>query len=878
MLLWNKKKPIAKGLTVFYLITILLSSLSLAAEGDPYQLEAYTGTSDYKGKIKTIAFTDIGSSPAKDDIVHMAALGVLRATENSKYSPNAGLTRQDAVKYLVRQMGKEGDAPQKTFQAGYLATAVAEGILTQAEATALGTVSATDQTAIDDKVQAAGDVWAADMNLTAADITAKETALRQSLADQYTWGKTITNEEIAPWVARMNKLDPQNGPDISKSYNFGDYKAIAPDKLPFVEAVVDAGLMGPDSQGNFKPKSAITKGQFASLMAKMDDNFLEARGYQYRDGRVDKVDKATNFTDISVDNLEDKAMAQVDIKINEKPLDSNGFVVYKKGKLNNHKGLVKNDYMRYYINKNGQVEYAEVHDYPLTSKRVELMEITPEEMLVKDLATGAKTRYPIDKRVNYFINDIHVFQKDFLEGMEAHIKIRNGKLIEVNGIADEGEPGMVDTGTHFTGGKVLYVKPSTNQLTVKNEEGLEKTFTLKAFVPIFKQGKAVDLAQIKAGDIVRFEFDQTAMKDPTEVYVAAEHKQIQRFIKGRLALYDPQGKKALLENIYEFQDTKWVKNEDNKSFNLDEDVVAYVEGQPIPADKLKNYQGKDVYLATRSDYGDEMAAHFVVKSGYEKKYADDIQDIAYGNQRLKVDYNDITYNDGTIIIKDGRLIDPYSLEKKDSVMVYTYDGNKAAIVAVNNPPLPEGFAFLRGRVDSLKAYSYDMRYFDALENEKWQGYKNERKTLKLSEDTQIMDLRAGIPPTGQAITVDQFTARRNEINPSSKSYVGKMTYAVMDGDTALAVTVVDTNDVAQIVTIGTVKSVDATGKKMTLSGAKDWSPFTQKWRSNTSNLNIDISKATVVKNKKPVALSSLNAGDKLYLLRRNDNGYIVVVE
>lgn len=859
------------------IVITLLAANAYAADTAPYQFEEYTGNLDYKGKIKNMSILDIGNHWAKDDIVHLSGLGIIRATESSNFRPSSDMTRKEALKYLVRQRGKEGDAAAQTFEAGYLAIAQTEGIITPEEAASMSSLTAAETASLDTQLVALREKMEANIDTEEADIVAAEAALRKSYADSRTWNKPLTKQEAALWIARNIGATPQSGTDIQKVYTFNDYAQIDLDKVPYIEALAEEGIVRGDSKGNFSPRSSIDRGEFASLMVKTDDKFLEARGNSYKDGKVDTIEKATNYTTIKLDNLEDKSISQVDIVLNDAPAQNSGFVVYKDGKLRDHKALVKDDYLRYYVDTKGKVVYAEVHDYPITTKTVTLANIG-EDITVKDLKTGLKTKYPLDVRANLFVNDIHVFKKDFLEGMEAKIKIRNGKIVEINGIVDEGEPGIVDRGTHFSGGKVLYTDPKNKKITLKNEDGIEKTFTIKPYTPINKQDRAIEISQIKPGDIIRLEFDSLDMSDPSRLNVAAQDKQIERFVKGKLAQYDARGEKALLENVYTFEGNAWTKAEAAKTFNLDDTVLAYVEGQPIRPEQLKDYQGRDIYLATRSDFGDEVASQFIVKSGYEKKYIDHIQDIAYGNQQMKIDFADVSYNDGTIIIKDGRLIDPYSLEAKDNVQVYTYGDNAAAIIAVDNPAVPSNFAFVRGRIDSMTKYTVDMRYYDALENQNWQTYKNERKTISLNEDTAIKDLRLKTPLTGQSITVDEFTKRRTDINPSSANYLRQNAYSVIHDGVALAVSVVDAADTSQIVTSGKIESIDASGGKIVIKDGKDWSPFTEKWRTNTAKINLDISKATFIKNKKAVALSELTPEDKLYVLRRNDKGYIVVIE
>ena len=54
----------------------------------------------------------------------------------------------------------------------------------------------------------------------------------------------------------------------------------------------------------------------------------------------------------------------------------------------------------------------------------------------------------------------------------------------------------------------------------------------------------------------------------------------------------------------------------------------------------------------------------LLKSGSSMEYKDRVQDIDYGTGQMVVDTNSFNYHEGTIVIKDNRLVDPLNYRPK----------------------------------------------------------------------------------------------------------------------------------------------------------------------------------------------------------------------
>ncbi len=65
------------------------------------------------------------------------------------------------------------------------------------------------------------------------------------------------------------------------------------------------------------------------------------------------------------------------------------------------------------------------------------------------------------------------------------------------------------------------------------------------------------------------------------------------------------------------------------------------------------------------------------------EYKDRVQDIDYGTGQMVVDTNSFNYHEGTIVIKDNRLVDPLNLDLNQNIYLvsdYRYGSRGASVV------------------------------------------------------------------------------------------------------------------------------------------------------------------------------------------------------
>lgn len=861
-----------------------------AEEVKPYDIESLEGTKDYKDKKNNIDFNDLDSHWSKDSIFHMAGLDVYRGSGNKKFGPEEKLTRDEALAGLIKAMGRQDEAialqkPGETYWGqGYVDLAKQLGIVTAEETQTIEQIPDNIADQIDERVAENMINYEKDLDYTDAELTDIENNMKNDYTRDYTWEKSVDREQVAAWVARAKEIEPKPWSEIEKIYNLKDWENIDRNHLPFVEQILDQGIFTADAKGYFKPDDTMTKAELATVLKRIDGEWLEKRGYTEGYAQIQSIGSQISYEGpekitekiYNIDTLDDKSYKRLKSKKSPSGKYDTGFIVYKDGKLGFEDRLETSDYIKYYL-KNGKVEFVEVETRPSTHIRGIIKSIDDKIYTIENLDTKAVEAFQLDPRANLFVNDLKAFPNDFIPGLEVKAEIKGGKIVMLNGVANKGEAGKIEKKTRYIKGKVIFTDPKKRTLTLDSDELNGTEVTLDAYTPIIKDEKAIPLDQVKPGDFVRLELDEYDNDKPSKVYVGYEDKQVENFIKGTLGPFTLKGDKVVVEDPLYYDGVTWSGSDEQKQYPLSSEVKTYFKGYEIPPEKMSDYQGKEVYIVTEKHFGDEVANHVFIKEGYERTYDDKIQDIAYGAQRLKIAYTDVLYNEGTVILKDGRRIDPYNLEKGDSIKVYTDEKGSAAFITVHNPPTSEGYRLVKDKIDKQTKYSFDFVNYDEIENQKWKDINDTRDTFQLSDETRVYDLRKDTDDAKRAISVDDFTKYRNEVITSDKSFVDKQAYAVLKGDMAIAVSITDPDAASQIITIAEIESKDDKTKTFSLKNAKDWSEFTGTWMDNNTGLMVNGATMLVVKGDRAVDFDKVQTGDQVYLMRWNDYGFVMLI-
>lgn len=891
-----------QALVCLLIFTLIFSSLSLAYAQTYDGLTQYEGVQNYKALYNNISFSDIGTHWAKDSINRMSALSITRGLGASRYNPNGTISREEALALIIRLMGLESEAQLQGqsmidnrdtggvkvletgdyWADGYIRLATNIGIVVPEEARVIEALSENEKTALASNLENRMTAYENNEKLNGTHINNIRNQLQKKLEKGYTWKKLASREQVAVWVARAAKLSPITGQSQQMIYNLNDWNSINTANIPLIEAVLQKGIMKGNEKKNFQPKGSVTRAEMATIIDNIHLDTLNNQGYTIKTGIVERIDTLTQSMDgttnrkkIFIIKNDDSTSSAITVQESDKEIYNRGFVAYKNGEIVFPSEIVGHDYIRYYINSESNVVFVEA----LSKERIEI------EGLIQDISEEQDTitikdyydrmySFKIAEGVNVRVNDQWARLEDLLYGQEVTLKISNGNIVDIHGYIDMGEPEYIHPGERIVIGKVLYIDKKEGKVTLTDDNG-QQEHIIDPFTPVVKNNMNVGINSIKEGDIIRLEFDQYKGNMPIKVYIAQPDRQIVNLYKADIVGYNPSRNEIILQNPAYYDNTKWKNTTQDTKLILSSDSSIYINGRAITKELLKSYLGREAYIATSDSFGKEEAIKLVFKAGYEKKYYDSIQNIAFGDGKLKVDYNEMYFDESTIIIKDGKLIHPYNLKKDDDVFVISHgtSTHTASLISVEGIE-DTGLVVYRGRIDDITQYGFELYNIDIIEGTEKDTKR--RRTFDISEDTKIIDTRED---EVIEVTVEEFTNSRflkDRYRRDEENYIREYAYAIGYGDMVLAIDIIDRDKEGQVVSAASIKSIDRQEDMITLKDIRDWNNFRESWNVNKTEIDLDVKEALFIKNGRPATLNEIRNGDSLYIIRRNDFGYIII--
>lgn len=230
--------------------------------------------------LSNLDFSDLKNTNAwsKPAIYEAGALEIIKGFMNAgrRFDRTAAVTREEALSIVYRAAGREAQA----YTAGV----------------ALNNVRADKKT---DMLQVLYDGF---LQLAANDGLITQQQLADALdADQASLENTsfkrkgaVQRQEMAFWFSKALNLQPLEGQQEMLS-NYLDWRSADPEKIPYIEAVLQNRIMNGDGRGRFNPLSPVTREQAAQIIKNAEEKVLAALGYEKRAGTIESISKTTDY-------------------------------------------------------------------------------------------------------------------------------------------------------------------------------------------------------------------------------------------------------------------------------------------------------------------------------------------------------------------------------------------------------------------------------------------------------------------------------------------------------------------------------------------------------------------------------------------------------
>lgn len=538
------------------------------------------------------------------------------------------------------------------------------------------------------------------------------------------------------------------------------------------------------------------------------------------------------------------------------------------------------------------------------SGTIEVIDIINRQITILDWDNKLHT---IDLPKETKITDIY-FDQEVIATIKDKITIKL-ELIEED---DPTRDGYIIPGTKFRVGTVLF---ATNQdieiITTKDRE----KYKIDPFsTTLFKRGVVAELRQLKEGDRVLLTFDDPYSGIVSEIKIEDEEKHIQGVLKGKIEMVDERNKEIIISEPKVLNGGVWTGTVQKTKIKLGSGNI-YEGSKKLTLANLQKRKGLEAYIAYENSFGKQTVGKMLIKAGPSMEYKDLLANIDYGNGQMVVNTNMFSFNQGTIVVKDNRLVDSLNLNQyQDIYLVSDYKNGirQASVVSI------EGTTLLEDRIDQSKLLVYKGKIEDILDYKLIlgnNGYKLDKTILSttgfianpgaeeliFTEETHIYDseLKKAIPTKSflDSKYMDLIDIKDKDLKDRLEKdyYKNKPAYIVARetelGKEILAINLIpqETNTYNQTVimdysSIGEIKTIDQATKTLALAQTNNYNNLTKRWEKGTDE-TLDLSKAIVIVNDKPTPLEELykiRKGSKAYLVKQKQSStsttYILLIE
>ncbi|EGD53054.1 S-layer domain-containing protein [Thermoanaerobacter ethanolicus JW 200] len=847
------------------IILFVLNSVYTYASDNP----VYYGTDNVQSIYYNMSFKDIKDSFAKNDIMKMTALSVIRGGGSQKFYPKSYLKREEAIAYIVRLMGLEEQVQKTPISSS---TAVGGSNPPTANSNQTGQNNASSQSG--PKV----DSWAQGI----IDVAAKNNLLRkEDMALDFT--ANATREEVAYWIAKGLNLAPIYGKDLQKVYAFSDAKSFNTDYMPYIEAVLKSGIMTGYYDSKFGPKDNITREQMASVLSRAFNLGYNLMGYSIINATVQDIlyeevagKNSIKKTFVLLNNKGQNEYIVVQRTYSSKGIVHNSdFLTISNGVPSFSDSIEKGDNVNFYIS--GQnVIFAEKNPVFQSTLYGEIKDISASNITLTS-ESGVEYVFSYNPNTKIYINDYPASIKDLRYGQIATVYLNGNTAYAINVDYEDLGSGKIDTGSRQVTGSIMAIDKQDNGINIKLDNG--QFYSIAYDVPIIKDGNTVSLSSIKEGDYVNLYFDDPYTNAPIKVLVENGYHKVYYIIRGNLGSLLASNNSISINNVEKYYQGTWQSANNFAYYPLDEAKI-YYNGFEVSKEDLKNYKGNQIYATVEKHFGTDSITFINITPSFTMSYSGIA---SFDTQSMILTLNDgrkVTVNDGTIILKDGMKIPYTSLIGNKQVYVSFSQTDRslyANFISVIDSVYPE-YYYAKGFITSATSNSitignlytswwYQAYGYYAIQNNQW-NIVGGTKTFYVGDKTYIVDNR---DKDSKVIPYTELL----DVKYGKSKYTSAHVYVVSQGDNAIAINIMNSTGQERVSTADVV-SID--GTKLTLNNVNDWNELNGVWNLNTSLDTVDVSKTVIIKNGQAVNISSINPGDSLYIIRNGSSAVIVTVK
>ncbi len=458
-------------------------------------------------------------------------------------------------------------------------------------------------------------------------------------------------------------------------------------------------------------------------------------------------------------------------------------------------------------------------------------------------------------------------------------------------IDDTGAVSSVSSVENYSVRYGTVISKKLSSITVETSKGVMQYST--DGVNVIKDRKLAKISQLKDGDRVKLLINEAPnMTTLKEITIEGGDKLVANIYKGSFKSYNNLSDQIVLSDPWVLRKGVWVKDnaEPLKVLKLDSDFTAYYGGTEQSKKNLNRYMtGTVVYIVSEKDYGHNenvVMANFT--NDLEVPFNDRVYASGSNKFTLQQAQASISYDKGTIVVKDGRLVQGSSVSTDDyTYVVANRDPDSGALVAgvvsVEKRAGTDTIQLYRGRISGIDEYKgVTLQSYSKLNGVNWE-YANTPITFTLNSSTRITD-------TDGIVGQGDFSTLNGASTTGAISYKNRTVYVLSDGTNAVEISTAPYGSVnitgELIVASGATYDDDRTlltqPTAIELRNCKYYNTSTKLYTNMADSKFNLLANSLIIKNNVRIKPSELKKGDKLRVLKKDNaitgDAYIVIVE
>lgn len=482
---------------------------------------------------------------------------------------------------------------------------------------------------------------------------------------------------------------------------------------------------------------------------------------------------------------------------------------------------------------------------------------TTEKQLSKIILINDKGKtitLNIDKYASLFVNSTPTSIGAFKEGMwvEATVDLRNVK--ELNGFSNIEQGDSNAIGENLTG-TINKIDTRGQFISINVKDRKSATFYLDSHTQVFKDNKLVDLSVLYEGDRVKLKLSDYDSTTLSSIEIIAEGIKVEQLYKGTVQQIDAKQKKLVVKDEKVFQNWNWQPLSSNNGNLSSKPFTAktpiYVGNKKIDSSQLRNYINNEVYYVTIKQFDQEVVQKMIIKNSNERNLHESLTSVDTSTKKIRLSSTgNIPYHNGTIIIRNGRLVDASALSQSGDAYVITNGVSThqyANIIQITNdgfksPNLSNHEVYF-GQISSVGSYNISLTNANRLSNNYWYstGYTN----LSFSNDTNV---------------VEDYNSWTKDFTYSTSKYA----YFYVKDNHIVAARIVGSGSPASLISVGRYDSNYWYWNTISVQNVSQW--HLGNWIESSQIYYMDTTLATFIKEGKVISKEDLEQNDRLFII------------